>query len=155
MRQAFVESKLREADAGRALNVASSTRVQFGEGFSPLSFDPSDDFHNHAFRWMGQNAHVRLKTTGGPMRLVMRGWVHEKIVQSKVVLTFFVDGAFVAATGPVEDEHFSVETVVPPEQLRRPWVDLTVRTSAVAFHWADPPELKVIVVYGFEWSEAR
>ena len=73
-----------EADAGRALGVASTSEVQFDEGFGILSYENDSDSHpsmtNHAFRWMGQNAHIRLKTHGSrPMKFLMVGWAHHVV----------------------------------------------------------------------------
>ena len=65
-REAFVRSALDAGGASRALGVASTWDIQFEEGFSILSFeldskDGHASFTNHAFRWMGQHAHVRLQ----------------------------------------------------------------------------------------------
>jgi hypothetical protein len=159
-REAFVKKALLEADASRAYGMSSNGEVQFEEGFGVLSYElDSKDGHasitNHAFRWMGQTAHARLKTHGkAPMRLRMGGWVHEKVVQTRPVLSFYVDGAYLGSTEPVGgDGHYHVDLQVPGWALRRPWVDLVVRTNAVGFHWADVPELRVLNVYTFEWSE--
>lgn len=160
-REAFAKKALFEADAGRAWGMSSSTEVQFDEGFGILSFerDPGDgheSISNHAFRWMGQTAHARLKTHGShPMRLRMRGWVHHKVVATRPVMSFYVDGVYIGSTDPIGDDgHYHVDLFVPDWALRRPWVDLVVRTNAVGFHWGDVPELRTINVYEFEWAEA-
>ena len=76
-REAFVRSALDAGGASRALGVASTYDIQFEEGFSILSYeldskDGHASFTNHAFRWMGQHAHVRLKSHGArPMRLTV------------------------------------------------------------------------------------
>jgi hypothetical protein len=160
-REAFAKQKVLEVDAGRALGVSSSSEIQFDEGFGILSYetDPGDghpSFWNHAFRWMGQNAHVRLKTRGSkPMKLLMVGWVHRKVVGTQPVLDIFVDGAYLGSSDPIGGEgHYWLEKTIPAWALRRPWVDLVVRVTAVGFHWSDPPDLKVINVYRFGWTEA-
>ncbi len=160
-REAFVKKSLDEADAGRALSVASTPEIQFEEGFGVLSFEKDpDDGHesitNHAFRWMGQVAHVRLKTKGArPMHLTMQGWAHHKVIATRPVVTVFIDGVYVASTPAIgEDGHYMIDQVIPEWALRRPWVDLVVRTNAVGFHWGDVPELRVLNVYRFTWTEA-
>jgi hypothetical protein len=155
-REAFAKRALEDAHAGRALGVSSTSEIQFEEGFSILSYDPPDDFHNHAFRWMGQNAHIRLKSHGKrAMKLVVVGWTNEKVIRAKPVMNLFIDGQFIATTNEIRDGHYWIETVVPEWVFRRPWVDLIIRTNAVGFHWGDPPELKVALVYRFGWTEAN
>jgi hypothetical protein len=160
-REAFTKKTLFEADAGRALNVASTSEVQFDEGFGLLSYEKDrDDGHpsitNHAFRWMGQNAHIRLKTHGShPMKLIMAGWVNRKVVQTSPVIDLYIDGIYVGSCNPVgESGHYWIETTVPDWALRRPWVNLVARVNAVGFHWEDPPRLMVVNVYRFSWTEA-
>ncbi|MBX3225240.1 MAG: hypothetical protein KF795_32345, partial [Labilithrix sp.] len=161
-REAFAKKLLVEADAGRALGVSSTSEIQFEEGFGILSYetDPKDghpSFSNHAFRWMGQNAHVRLKTHGGrPMKLQVVGWAHLKVIGTQPVINIYIDGLYVGSTPPIGGEgHYWIEQVIPEWALRRPWVDLVLRTTAVGYHWGDPPELKVLNVYRFGWTEAN
>jgi hypothetical protein len=166
-RDRFAKKKLDEANAGRVWGVSSTSEVQFDEGFGNILYDPEDQsrnpsFHNHAFRWIGQHAHVRLKTHGDhPMKLTVAGWVHENVIRSKPVMSFFIDGFYVFPDPkrhedgmPIEPPgHYAFEFKVPSWMLHREWVDLIVRTSSVAFHWGDPPELNVALVYYFSWSE--
>jgi hypothetical protein len=160
-REAFAKKTLEAVDAGRALGVTSTTEVQFEEGFGPLTYETDKDGHpsftNHAFRWMGQYAHARLKTGGArPMKLHIEGWVHHKVIDSQPVFSFYVDGVYVGSTDPIGGEgHYWVDKVIPTWALRRPWVDLVIRANAVGFHWGDAPELKVINVYKFGWTEAN
>ena len=161
-REAFAKKLLIEADAGRSLGVSSTSEIQFEEGFGILSFeqDPKDGhpgFRNHAFRWMGQNAHVRLKSHGArPMKLTVLGWMHHKIVGTSPVMNLFIDGIYVGGSPPIADHgHYHIETIVPEWAIRRPWIDLVIRTPAVGYHWGAPPELKVLNVYKFEWTEAN
>ncbi len=160
-RDAFTKRLLMEADAGRALGVSSTSEIQFEEGFGILSYemdakDGNASFTNHAFRWMGQNAHVRLKTHGSkPMRLQVVGWAHLKVIGSQPVIHVYIDGLYLGSTEPIGGEgHYWIEWTIPEWALRRPWVDLVLRTTAVGFHWADPPDLKVLNVYRFGWTEA-
>ena len=153
-REVFAKARMLEADAGRAWGLSSKSDAQFEQGFSQIQYDPPEDFRNHAFRWMGQNAHIRLKRHGSkPMRLLMVGWVNEHAMRTKPILTAYIDGVPIKALPPITD-HYWLEVVIPPEQLTREWVDLNVRLSSVSWHWADPPNLLVALLYRFEWGEA-
>lgn len=161
-REAFARATLEDAGAGRALSVSSRLDVQFGTGFGPLSYeldekDGHPSFTNHAFRWMGQNAHVRLKKHGKKaMRLLIVGWMHHKVVGTRPTIHVYIDGFHIASSPPIgKDGHYWIETTVPERVLLREWVDLTIRTTAVGFHWSDPPQLKVLNVYTFGWFEAN
>lgn len=160
-REAFAKRMLEETDAGRAWRISSTHEVQFEEGFSPILYDPgkasgAGAIRDHAFRWMGQSAHVRLKTNGErPMRLHIVGWVNEDVIKAKPVMNLYVDGFLVEAGKPIEQGHFRIDIVVPAWALRRPWVNLVIRTNAVGYHWSDPPELSVANVSRFEWTEVN
>ncbi|HVH45814.1 MAG TPA: hypothetical protein VM925_25850 [Labilithrix sp.] len=160
-REALAKTKLVEADAGRALSVSSTSEVQFEEGVGILMYEPDSDGHpsftNHAFRWLGQNAHVRLKTHDShPMRIQMDGWVHHKVIGAWPVISLYVDGVYIGSTNPIGGTgHFSIDMQVADWAIRRPWVDLVIRTNAVGYHWGDPPELKVLNISRFAWSEAK
>jgi hypothetical protein len=154
-REAYAKDTMTDAGAARAVGVSSTSEIQFDDGFGILSYDPPDEFRNHAFRWMGQNAHVRLKSHGAHrMKLLVVGWVHHKVIRTKPVINLFIDGQWVATSNVIQEGHYWIEVVVPPSLIHRPWVDLTIRTNAVGFHWGDPPELKVALVYRFGWTEA-
>ncbi len=144
-----------DAGASRALAVASRADVLFEEGFSNVEYDPPDDFRHHAFRWMGQRGHVRLKShERRPMRLSVKGWLNEKVIRAKAVVTLYINGRRLGSSGAVEDGHWSLETVVPSSSQRTDgWLDLVVTVSAVAFHWSDAPTLRVVVVTGLEWRD--
>lgn len=154
-RDDFARAVVVDAGASRALKVASRTDALFEEGFSAISYDPPDDWHNHAFRWMGQNGHVRLKMHGDrTMKIKLGGWVNEKVIRAKPVISAYIDGQFIGTTGAVESGHFFLEADVPSALARgKDWVDLNITSNAVAYHWGDPPDLKVIVFYNLEWYE--
>jgi hypothetical protein len=158
MREAYAKKTLFEADAGRAWNVSSTSEYQFEEGFTLILYEQGKDalgptFREHAFRWIGQTAHVRLKTHGKRnMKLSLRGWANEEAIRAKPVMNAFVDGVYVGTSGVIEEGHYVIETIVPAWALKRPWVDLVIRTNAVGFHWGDIPELKVLNVYHFSWT---
>lgn len=152
-RDAFRVAMLDAEDAGRARSVSSRPDVMFEEDFTRVFFDPATSFRNHAYRWMGRRAHIRLKTQGDrPMRVRALGWLDRKILYTKPFVTFSIDGQFVYETPPTEDGHFWGEFIVKPELLRTEWVDLVIAPSSIAFHWAAPPNLSVAVLYKFDWE---
>lgn len=154
-REAYGRATVYAADAGRMLNVASTSKVIFAEDFSQILYDPPDTFRAHAFRWMGKQGHVRLRNEGKPMKLVARGWIHEKMIKTWPVIDAYIDGAYVATSNAVEREHWNIETIVKPDLMQgREWVDLTLACNAIAFHWGEPPVLKVVVLYELSWTEA-
>ena len=143
-RDAFGNRMLDVEDAGRSRLVSSNPEVVFEQGFSQVLHDPPSSFRNHAFRWVGRSAHVRLKSHGDkPMRVLARGWFDEKALRTRAFMTFFLDGRVLGETLPVDEKgHYWGEFVVPRELLRdREWVDLTMVPSTIAFHWAEPPQL--------------
>ncbi|HVJ92073.1 MAG TPA: hypothetical protein VM580_19865 [Labilithrix sp.] len=155
-REALAKRVLLEADAGRALGMSSRSDVVFEDGFSRLLFDPPDDYHNHAFRWMGTSSHARLRTHGDRrMKLRAVGWVDEKVLRTHPVLTAYIDGRVLGIpVPPIDNGFYWFEAEVPPDMLAgKEWVDLNMVLSSVAFHWHDPPNLAVAVVFRFDWEE--
>jgi hypothetical protein len=152
-RAAFARKAALEGDAGSALLVASRPDVLFEEGFSIVTFDL---VRNAGFRWMGQRGHVRLKAhEGRPMLLKLTGWTNESVIRSKPIVAVYLNGQRILDTGPVEMGHWGGEVVVPGEILQgSSWRDLIITVSAVAFHWADPPALQVVVLNSLEWTES-
>jgi hypothetical protein len=155
-REAFARAIVIDAGAEPSLHVASRSEIHFEEGFGAVEYDPPDDWHNHAFRWMGQNGHVRLRSHGArAMRLKIGGWVNEKVTIAKPVLSLTIDGRYVAWMGPVEQGLFGLDVVIPATELaHHGWIDLHVLVSAVGFHWVDAPDLKAIVIFDLQWDEA-
>lgn len=145
-----------DAGAVRALNVRSHGNVLFEDGFSIVSYDPPEDYRGHAFRWMGQRGHARVLSHGDKaMALRIVGWVNEKVIRAKPVVTVYLDGVRIWDTGAVENGAWGVQTVVPGALLKEgAWHDLIIAVSAVSFHWGEPPDLRVVVVSGLDWSEA-
>src|SRR5262249_15937214 len=154
-REDFRRKMLDAEDAGRARGVSSGSDVVFEEDFSKVLYDPPTSFRNHAFRWMGKNAHARLKSHGNrPMRMRALGWVDTKVLRTEPFLSAYVGGQHVFSTGPLEQGHFAVDVVVRAELLQtQQWVDLNLVLSSVAFHWAEPPQLTLAVLYEFHWEE--
>ena len=155
-REQFARTAVIDAGAARMLTVASRADVLFEEGFGIVSYDPPDDFHNAAFRWMGQRGHVRVHSHGDrAMHLKITGWLHEKVLRAKGVVSFYLDGRLIGDTGAVESGNWGFETVVPSAVVHGAgWMDLIIAVSTVAYHWSDPPELRVVVINDFEWWES-
>lgn len=155
VREAYAENLLRASDAGKTLYVTSTSEIQFGAGFGALSSNPVDEFRSNPFRWMGAMAHVRLKSHGArPMKIVIAGWIHEKMVQTHPSMDVFIDNYFVKASPQFDDSHFWFDFVTPDWVFQRDWVDMTIRLTSVGFHWDAPPALKTVVLYRFEYKEA-
>lgn len=152
-REAFAYAHAVDAGAARLWGVSSNSQVHFEEGFSLPMFDPEGDFRNHAFRYVGQRARARVRAHDGPMRLVIHGWINEKVIRSKPVVSLYLRGTQVGSSGVVESGTFSVGGVVPPFVTEgEEWVDVDLVVSTVAFYWAEPPELRVALVTNLEWS---
>lgn len=154
-REAFARATALDAGARGALLVASRPDVLFEEGFSIVSYDPPNDYRNPAFRWMGQRGHVRLRGHADrPMTLKLTGWLHEKVIRTKAVVTLYLDGQLLHEVGAVENGHWWATVAVPPRMLHgSAWADLIIAVSAVSFHWSDPPALQVVVLSTLEWLE--
>lgn len=146
---------LRAEDAGRAAGVSSRPDVFFEDGFSKLFYDPPDDYRNHAFRWMGWNAHVRLKRHGDKrMKLRVLGWANNKVLHSWPTLAGYVNGVPVGEAPPMEKAHYWLEADIDPAMFNgEEWADLNLLFSTVAYHWSEPPNLMVGLVYRFDWEE--
>lgn len=155
-RERFARGVAIDAGAERALGVGSRTDVLFEDGFSVVSYDPPDDFHNHAFRWMGARGHVRLAGHGAhAMRLSMEGYINEKVIRSKSVITVYLDGIRIFDAPADETGIWRMGVSLPADVLRHEgWMDLVLAVSAVGFFWAEPPELRVVVLNKLEWKEA-
>jgi hypothetical protein len=141
-----------------ALRVGSSTEVHFEEGFTPVQFDPVDDAKGHAFRWMGKRGHVRVHTQGNePMHLRIAGWMNEKGLHMRPTAMAFIDGQGVGYPVPADENGiFVIDFTVEPSLFHgKRWVDLDIVPSSVAYHWADPPELKMVVVFDFVWRREK
>lgn len=155
-REAYAKAISLDAGSINSWNVSSTNEILYQEGFSILSHDPPEDFRNPAFRWMGQNAHVRLRSHGNrPMLLHLIGWVHKKVTMTRPTVAAYIDGQLVLATDAVAPTgHFNKKEWIPAELLKdQEWVDLRITVSAVAFHWADPPDLRVVVLNELHWRE--
>lgn len=154
-REALAEALVVDAGAQRARLLSSRSDVVFEEGLSALEYDPPFQFRKHAMRWMGQRSLVRLKRHGDrPMRLFMHGWADLDAIKTRPLITASIDGRLLETVRVPEDGLWAMDLVVPPEALRATWVDLQITVGSVAFHWSDPPELKVALLNGLSWTEA-
>jgi hypothetical protein len=153
-RREFATRVLLDSDAGRLLRVSSSPDVMFEEGFSNVVFLPPDHYRNHASRWIGQQAHARVRRhPGRTMRLHIQGWLNEWVLRTHPQIALYLDGVLLHATPLIESSHYWIEIDVPPEKLTREWSDLVMRLNTVGYHWSDPPQLTVADVYSFTWTE--
>lgn len=161
-RAAFAVKTLFAEDAGRSFGVSSRPDVVFEDGFGRILHDnkgPSESVHYYAFRWMGQNAHLRVhRHDDHRMRLVVGGWVNHEVLHTNPTLTAYFDGMRVGFTPPITREvnngQYRLEAIIEPEMWRgRDWCDVNIITSSVAFHWYEPPMLFTVLTYFLEWSE--
>lgn len=152
-RDDFVRKLLIEDDAGDTLYTTATSDVQYGAGFGLLSSNPADEFNSKPFRWMGAMAHIRLKRhEHQKMKIVIAGWLHEKMLQTHPSLDVFIDGYGAGSSAAFDNVHYWYEFYPPEWMFKRDWVDLTIRMNAVGFHWDAPPELRTIVLYRFEYK---
>ncbi len=160
-REAFSKAVLIDAGALEASKVRATDEIQYIDGFSIVMFEPREDPKAHAFRYMGQKGHVRLKTHGNQtMRLKLVGWVDQKAIHVKPRVSLYFEGFPVEAifpTGKVDENQFYyLEADVDPKLFRgKEWVDLDIVWNAAAYHWIDPPELRVIVLSELSWEPKK
>ncbi len=143
----------RDSGNVEALGISSRPDVRFEWGTGPIEYEPQGKWRAHAFRWIGQRMLVRLRTIDGhPMTLGIAGWVDVPQLRMVPTVTLYIDGQLLARQLPTEEGQFTIETTVRAEMTRgRPWVDLMVELSSVAYHWLDPPELKAAVLTALWW----
>jgi hypothetical protein len=80
--------------------------------------------------------------------------VNEKVIHARPVITAYIDGMFVETTKQIEGGHWKMEKALSTGYFRdREWVDLDIRCNAIGFHWGEPPDLKVVVLYDLTWTE--
>ena len=156
LRDDFVRELVEREGAIRSFRLTSSRNVIFEAGFSPIEYDPAGDYHNHAFRYIGQRSFIRLRSHGDrPMKLGVYGWIDTKVIRSKPSVNTYVDGRFISGMDVKDDGLFTIESVVGRDLLAgRSWVNLTLELSSVGWHWDDPPKLRVALIYSFAWIEA-
>ena len=155
-RDQFVRTTAEREGATGSLRLTSSANVRFETGFSIIQYDPPGDYHNHAFRYLGQHSVVRLRTRGAkPMKLEIHGWVNCKLIRSKPSLAAYVDGRAISDVAVGDDGLFMLGGVIGPDVTAgKPWVDLTIDISSVGWHWGDPPTLMVALISDLDWAEA-
>jgi len=144
------------------LKIASSRDVRFEWGFSGIEYDPKDDYRSpRAFRWAGQRGALRVQRHGDkPMKLTIVGWVNARVLRTKPTVSAYLDGQYLSSmvVEEINDEGFGgfqVGGTVQPDMFQhRDWAMVDLDLSSVAFHWSDPPTLKVAMVSSVEWQEA-
>jgi hypothetical protein len=140
-----------------ASKVGSNGDVEFVDGFSKVEFDPPDDWRSHAFRWMNQKGHVRLRTkeVNESMRLTVGGWFNKKVMDTKPDLKLYLDGQPIFPRVPerLDDNPFTIEVDVDPTLFSgRDWVNLDLVVSTVGWHWLEYPDLHVMVILEVSWE---
>ena len=150
-RNRLIEKEAALIKADRAFWVSNRPEIRFLWGFSLISYDPKDDFHNRAFRWIGAKSVLSLRSSSVPMQLQINGWVDNNALRTKPTLSLYVDKRILATTEPL-DGIFEIKALIPPEWMQNAdFTKVEVVLSSVAFHWVDPPELKVALFTHVSW----
>jgi len=156
-RDSFVRELIKREGMESAFGVASRSDLRFEWGFAPIDYDPDVGFHERAFRWVGQRGVLRVRSHGDkPMFLSAYGWTNPKVLHTKPVVSLVVDGQFLASGIADATGLYWVGGIVPREMVRgADWLTVDLDFSSVAFHWAEPPELKVAHVLSVTWEEFK
>lgn len=151
-RDIFIAQEAARTKTDRAYWVSSRPDVRFNWGFSRVSYDPPSDEHGRAFRWIGAKSVVKLRGSQKPMKLEMHGWVDNKALRTKPIISLYIDKRLVMATQPI-DGLYDIDAQIPAEWLKdAEFVNLEIVLSAVGFHWVDPPDLKVALLTHLGWQ---
>jgi len=105
-------------------------------------------------RWIGPNAHLRVRASGGDMRLRIWGHVDVARLHTRPAVTVSFDRQEVGAQVLAVDGRFSIEAVIPSAWLDG-WSEVYLRLSSVHDPWRDPASLQVARVEGVEWEPVR
>jgi hypothetical protein len=154
-RDAFARDLMHREGMDAVYGVSSRSDVRFEQGFSGIVFDPPNDYHGKPFRWIGQRGVVRVESHGDKaMNLGAYGWVNPRVVLTRPVVSLSIDGQFVAQAVVDEKGLFWVGSAIPaPMVAKADWLTVDINLSAVAFHWADAPDLQVANILFFRWEE--
>lgn len=149
VRARFVARQALAADAGAVWRLTSSEEIFFDDGWWPMETLPKDSIHGEAWRWMGRESLIRLRTHATPMKLTITGWVPFDLLGSVPLLTLRWKGkrieAFLAPAG-----HFTKEvTVTEAMQAGSTYADFTIETTTTGHGPDDAREL------GFAAAEVR
>nr|MBA3539245.1 hypothetical protein [Deltaproteobacteria bacterium] len=102
-------------------------------------------------RWMHRRAHVRLRGSGHPMRLAIRGRLKLNEVFTRPWIDLSLDGATLA-TGRVDATGaFAIEVTVPAMPASE-WGDLYIVLGSVSEPWRDVRTLHVAGLELLEWE---
>jgi len=143
------------------LGVVSSPGIRFDWGFSPVEYDPKEDYRStRALRWIGQRAAIRVQRHGDkPMKLGIWGWVNSRVLRTKPAVSAYFDGQLLSSmvVEEVKDDgfgDFEVGGAVTPDMFQgSQWAIVELDLSSVGFHWAEPPKLQVAFVSSVAWME--
>ncbi|MCL2779835.1 MAG: hypothetical protein FWD73_17730 [Polyangiaceae bacterium] len=156
LREEYAALEAKRAGATEAYRLQSTSEVIFADGFSNIEFDPPGDFRNHAFRYIGQGAHARLRSHGDkPMFLHIFGWLNRKLMQTRPFVSATIDGQYIGQQMQIGDDGlFWIDAVLSPQMLKHSdWVDLHIVLSSVQFYALEVPALKIGVLLDLVWSE--
>lgn len=147
-REAFARSVLIDGGGAAALGVGNSVNIHFVDGFSKVEFDPAEDWRGRAFRHVGKRGRVRLRVGDEPMHLRVGGWANEKVIHTRPSVSMYLDNVPISSGLVDEKGVFGFDGDLDPALTRgKEWVYLDIMPSSVGWHWSEPPELKVVVVY--------
>lgn len=107
LRQAAARAFAADAGSSENWNVSNTDEINFADGFTAIQHDGKLGFRDRGFRWMGQRGTVRLKThRGRAMRLFIYGWANVKVLQTRPVLTAYMDGRMIGTSPATEEGHW-------------------------------------------------
>lgn len=147
-REAYARSLLLDAGGTGALGVGNSVNIHFVDGFSKVEFDPEGDWRGRAFRHLGKRGRVRLRVGDEPMHLRVGGWANEKVLRTRPSVSMYLDNVPISSGFIDEKGVFGFDGDLDPALTRgKEYVYLDIVPSTVGWHWAEPPELKVFLVF--------
>lgn len=152
-REAFLKALAEREGTQEAYGLTSREDVRFEEGFSPLEFDPPGDVRKHAFRWVGQKAHVRLKSHGDkPSHLLIGGWSDQKNLMTHATLRVTINGHILASNVAATDGGIGADLTVDPSTLEgREWSDLYIEVTTLYYDW-EPKNYRAILISKLTWE---
>ncbi len=152
-RDTFLKSLAEREGTQEAYGLTSREDVRFEEGFSPLEFDPPGDVRKHAFRWVGQKAHVRLKSHGDkPSHLLIGGWSDQKNLMTHATLRVTINGHILASNVATTDGGIGADLTVDASTLEgREWSDLYLEVTTLYYDW-EPKNYRAILISKLTWE---
>lgn len=166
-RTAWVRALAEREHLHDAWTLATRADVRFEDGTGPLRFvdDSVDDpawyevSHAHAPAGRGrpilplqQRAHLRVRGSGGDMRLVLRAAISRNMVFTHPRLDLSLDGALLASLVADDRGRYALEITVPRAQLGAGWHDLYLTFSTLLDPDRDLRDARAARLEIFEWS---